>query len=68
VAPNGGEPLIGGAVTLRMWPVAGRLVLATSDGEAERALATLLGELAPEEQREAHALLEALRRGLAAAA
>lgn len=67
-APHTGEPLVGGAVTLRMWVVSGRLVLATSDAEAERALVTLLGELALEEQSAASTLLDALRGGLAAAA
>jgi hypothetical protein len=67
-APYVGEPLIGGAVTLRMWVVGGRLVLATSQAEAERALATLLGELPPDEQPAARDLLDALRGGLAAAA
>ena len=51
-----------------MWVVGGRLVLATSESEAERALTTLLGELGPEEQPAARALLDALHGGLAAAA
>jgi hypothetical protein len=51
-----------------MWVVSGRLVLATSEAEAERALVTLLGELAAEEQPAASTLLDALRGGLAAAA
>jgi hypothetical protein len=63
-----GEPLIGGVVTLRMWVVAGRLVLATSEAEAARALATLAGALPPDAQGEARELLDALRGGLAAAA
>lgn len=67
-APHVGEPLIGGAVTLRMWVVCGRLVLATSQAEAELALASLLGELPPDEQPAARDLLDALRGGLAAAA
>lgn len=65
---NVGEPVIGGAVTLCMWVVAGRLVLATSEAEAARALAALAGELPPEAQEEARDLLDALRGGLAAAA
>jgi hypothetical protein len=60
-APHVGEPLVGGAVTVRMWVVAGRVVLATSEAEAERALVTLLGELAPDEQPVARALADALR-------
>jgi len=68
VAPHVGEPLIGGAVTLRMWVVCGRLVLATSQADAELALATLLGELPPDQQPAARDLLHALRGGLAAAA
>lgn len=44
-----------------MWVVAGRVVLATSEAEAERALVTLLGELAPDEQPAARALADALR-------
>jgi hypothetical protein len=63
-----GEPLIGGVVTLRMWVVAGRLVLATSEAEAARALATLAGALPADAQGEARELLDALRGGLAAAA
>jgi len=51
-----------------MWVVGGRLVLATSQAEAERALGTLLGELGPEEQVAARDLLDALRGELAAAA
>jgi hypothetical protein len=51
-----------------MWVVAGRLVLATSQAEAARALATLAGALPPDAQGEARELLDALRGGLAAAA
>jgi len=53
---------------VRMWIVAGRLVLATSKSEAEQALATLVGELGPEEQPAARALLDALHGDFAAAA
>jgi hypothetical protein len=60
--------LTGGAVTLRMWVVGGRLVLATSKAEAEHAIGTLLGELGPEEQPAARNLLAALQGELAAAA
>jgi len=67
-ASSVGEPLIGGVVTVWMWVVAGRLVLATSEAEAARALATLAGELPPDAQGEARELLDALRGGLAAAA
>jgi hypothetical protein len=66
--PHLGEPLIGGAVTLRMWVVGGQLVLATSRAEAERALVALMGELTPEAQAEASTLLDGLRGGFAAAA
>jgi hypothetical protein len=67
-APNIGEPLVSGVVTLRMWVVAGRVVLATSHAEAERAVVTLSGELPAEACGEARALLDALRGELAAAA
>jgi len=67
-SPHEGEPVVGGAVTVHMWVVGGRLVLATSQAEAERALGTLLGELGPEEQVAARDLLDALRGELAAAA
>jgi hypothetical protein len=63
-----GEQVIGGAVTVRMWIVGGRLVLATSPAEAERAFVTLLGELTPEERQEARPLLDALRQARATAA
>jgi hypothetical protein len=51
-----------------MWVVGGRLVLATSAAEAERALVTLLPELDAEAQRAAGLLLDALRAGHARAA
>lgn len=63
-----GEQVIGGAVTVRMWIVGGRLVLATSPAEAERAFVTLLGELTPEERQEVRPLLDALRQARATAA
>jgi hypothetical protein len=53
-----GEPLIAGAVTVRMWIVGGRLVLATSTPEAERALLALLPELDADGQAAARRLLE----------
>jgi len=56
-----GEPIIAGAVTVRMWVVGGRLVLATSASEAERALVTLLPELDADGQAAARTLLDALR-------
>jgi hypothetical protein len=64
----GGEPLIGGAVTVRMWSVGGLLVLATSDAEAERALVGLLGRVGPGETQAARALLDELRSAHASAA
>ena len=67
-ATEDGEPLIAGAVTVRMWVVGGRLVLATSPAEAERALVTLLPELDADTQRAAGRLLDALRGGHARAA
>jgi hypothetical protein len=63
-----GEPLIAGAVTVRMWIVGGRLVLATSAPEAERALLTLLPELDADGQAAARRLLDALRGDHAQAA
>jgi hypothetical protein len=63
-----GEPIIAGAVTVRMWIVGGRLVLATSRPEAERALVTLLPELDADDQATARRLLDALRGVHAAAA
>jgi len=65
---EGGEPLIGGVVTVRMWVVGGRLVLATSPSDAERALLALLPELDAEGQGAARTLLDTLRGGHAAAA
>ena len=63
-----GEPIIAGAVTVRMWIVGGRLVLATSSPEAERAVVTLLPELDADGQAAARTLLDAWREGQAAAA
>jgi hypothetical protein len=63
-----GEQVIGGAATVRMWILGGRLVLATSPAEAERAVVTLLGELTPDERQAARPLLDALRHARAAAA
>lgn len=63
-----GEPIITGAVTVRMWIVGGRLVLATSAPEAERALVTLLPELDADGQAAARRLLDALRDAHAVAA
>jgi len=63
-----GELIIAGAVTVRMWIVGGRLVLATSRSEAERAVITLLPELDPDGQAAARTLLDAWRGGQAAAA
>jgi hypothetical protein len=63
-----GEPIIAGAVTVRMWIVGGRLVLATSAPEAERALVTLLPELDADAEAAARRLLDALRGAHAAAA
>jgi hypothetical protein len=51
-----------------MWIVGGRLVLATSRPEAERALVTLLPELDADGQAAARRLLDALRGVHAAAA
>jgi hypothetical protein len=51
-----------------MWIVSGRLVLATSPAEAERALVRLLVDLDGAEQSAARALLDTLRAELAAAA
>ena len=68
IRPHDGEPLIAGAVTVRMWIVAGRLVLATSAPEAERALVTLLPELDADGQAAARRVLDALRGSHAAAA
>ncbi|MDH4045659.1 MAG: hypothetical protein OEY20_03525 [Gemmatimonadota bacterium] len=63
-----GEPLIGGAITVWMWCVGGRLILATSPLEAERAIARLLPGLAPAERAAAQRLLDELRVPSAAAA
>jgi hypothetical protein len=51
-----------------MWVVGGRLVLATSRPEAERALVTLLPELDADGQAAARTLLDAWRGSQAAAA
>lgn len=66
-APDG-ESLITGAVTVRMWIVSGRLILATSAAEAERALVTLLPELDADGQAAARRVLDGLRGGHAQAA
>lgn len=55
-------------MTVRMWVVGGRLVLATSRAEAEQAVRTLLVDLQPAEQPAARALLDALQTDFAAAA
>lgn len=68
-APAGlGERLIGGAVTVWMWSVGGRLILATSAAEAEQAVARLLPELGGTERATAERLLRDLRTPPAAAA
>ena len=63
-----GERLIGGAITVWMWSVGGRLILATSPSEAERAIVRLLPELPIEERAGAQQLLDALRAPSAVAA
>lgn len=63
-----GEPLTGGTVTLRMWVVAGRLVLATSAAEAERAVVALVGQLDRDGQDAARVLLDHWRGDRVAAA
>lgn len=63
-----GERLIGGAITLWMWSVGGRLIVATSALEAERAIVQLLPELSADEQGLARALLDEMRASSAVAA
>jgi hypothetical protein len=57
-----------GDVTLRMWPVGGLVVLATSDAEAEHALVSLVGHPDGTVRAAAVTRLEELRGSRAAAA
>jgi hypothetical protein len=63
-----GDPVVVGDVTLRLWPVGDLVVLATNEGEAERALVALLGHPDPAVRGAADARLDALRGDRAAAA
>jgi hypothetical protein len=63
-----GEPVVSGDVTLRLWPVAHLVVLATTDAEAERALVTLLSHPDSAVREACTRKLEELRGAHAAAA
>ena len=63
-----GDPVVGGDVTLRLWPVGSLVVLATSEAEAEQVLVALRGHPDPAVRGAAGARLDTLRGDRAAAA
>lgn len=67
-APAGGEILVAGALTVRMWVVGGLLVLSAFPQETERTLARLLDHADATVRLDAQRALAAVARDRAAAA